>query len=322
MNELAKVNPTLINSVKDLEDIALVFVKSGFFQDTADLAKAQVKIMAGREIGLEAFASMTGIHVIKGKVTYGANVQAAKVKNSGRYDYRVREMSEKACRIMFYQLVSGKWEEIGQSDFTIEDARRAGTQNLDKFTRNMLFARAMSNGVKWYCPDVTSGVTMYAPEEFGAVVDDSGQVVEVDEKAKQDAPQVVDGQVLSTATEEPATAARFDAETLRKKINTTITAAALDGKTTCTDGDRKVLAAALGKIFKDATTRYEFSAYLAGEASTKKMTPEAVYALLKWLGNGNAQAVNFDYAPPAFIVAEANAVHTAALIAAGQQPLI
>lgn len=195
-NEIIKAPQaqTLVTSVKDLQDIAQVFVKSGFFADTADLAKTQVKIMAGREIGLEPFASMSGIHVIKGKVTYGANVMAAKVKGSGRYDYRVREMTDKACRIMFMQFVSGKWEEVGLSEFTIEDARKAGTQNTDRFPRNMLFARAISNGVKWFCPDVTSGVTMYAPEEFGAVVDDSGKVVEVDGQA------VVEGH----AVDEPA----------------------------------------------------------------------------------------------------------------------
>lgn len=199
MNEIIK--SSLVNNAADLQTVAQIFVKSGFFQDTADISKAQVKIMAGREIGLEPFASMSGIHVIKGKVTYGANIQAAKVKGSGRYDYRVREMTDKACRIMFYQLVSGKWEEIGLSEFTIEDARKAQTQNLDKFARNMLFARAISNGVKWFCPDVTGGVTMYAPEEFGATVNDEGNIIEVD--GKPVTVEVISAQTSVIATPEP-----------------------------------------------------------------------------------------------------------------------
>ncbi|NBO17384.1 MAG: hypothetical protein EBV07_00610 [Proteobacteria bacterium] len=54
---------------------------------------------------------------------------------------------------------------IGNSTFTIEDAKKAGTKNTDKFPRNMLFARAMSNGVKWYTPDVFAG-PVYVPEEM------------------------------------------------------------------------------------------------------------------------------------------------------------
>jgi len=42
----------------------------------------------------------------------------------------------------------------------------------------MLFARAISNGIKWFCPDVLGGVTAYVPEEFGAVVDDNNMIVD------------------------------------------------------------------------------------------------------------------------------------------------
>jgi hypothetical protein len=34
----------------------------------------------------------------------------------------------------------------------------------------MLYARALSNGAKWYCPDVFGG-PIYTPDELGAVVD-------------------------------------------------------------------------------------------------------------------------------------------------------
>jgi hypothetical protein len=41
----------------------------------------------------------------------------------------------------------------------------------------MLFARAMSNGVRWFCPDVFSGNTVYTPDELGAETDDNGVIV-------------------------------------------------------------------------------------------------------------------------------------------------
>jgi hypothetical protein len=40
----------------------------------------------------------------------------------------------------------------------------------------MLFARAISNGVKWYCPDVFSG-PVYVPEEMPSVTEEVSHVV-------------------------------------------------------------------------------------------------------------------------------------------------
>jgi hypothetical protein len=120
---------------------------------------------------------MTGINIIKGKVTLSANLIAAAVKRSGRYNYRVRKMTDEACEIVFFE---GK-EEIGVSSFTMTDAKAAGLNSGDnwrKFPRNMLFARAMSNGAKWYCPDLSGG-PLYTPDELGAQVDgETGEVID------------------------------------------------------------------------------------------------------------------------------------------------
>jgi hypothetical protein len=146
------------------------------FPDVKTAAQAIVKIQAGQEIGIPPFAAMSGIHIIQGKPTIGAGVMASCVKGSNKYDYRVVESTEQVCSIDFYQ---GK-EKIGNSTFTIADAKKAGTKNLDKFPKNMLFARAMSNGVKWYTPDVFSG-PVYVPEEMTAPIteDIKAEVVEV-----------------------------------------------------------------------------------------------------------------------------------------------
>lgn len=166
---------------------------SGYFDAKGDgpqaVAMMATKILAGREIGIGPFAAVNGIHIINGKPAIGANLMASAVKGSGRYDYRVREISDKACRIEFFQRSGDKWESIGVSEFTADDARKAQTKNMDKFARNMLFARAMSNGIRWYCPDVFSGNAVYVPEELGATVDGDGNVVDVDVR-RVDAPQL------------------------------------------------------------------------------------------------------------------------------------
>lgn len=167
--QLQKITPT------EALSIGKAFAESGMFPDIKSAAQAIVKIQAGQEIGIPPFAAMSGIHIIQGKPTIGAGVMASCVKGSGKYDYRVVESTEAVCSIDFFQ---GK-EKIGNSTFTIADAKKAGTKNLDKFPKNMLFARAMSNGVKWFTPDVFAG-PVYTPEEFDvqqATVDAVAEVI-------------------------------------------------------------------------------------------------------------------------------------------------
>jgi hypothetical protein len=183
-------NQLALRDEYDIEKLAGHFVKSGYFQDASDVSKAVVKIQAGREFGFGAFASMTNIYIIQGRPSIGANLMAAAVKNNPRYDYRVRQMDDDACKIEYFQRNGDKWESLGVSTFTLADARKAGTKNLDKFPRNMLFARAMSNGVRWYCPDVF-GTAIYTPEEMGAEVTEDGDVIQgtfVEATVKEEKP--------------------------------------------------------------------------------------------------------------------------------------
>jgi hypothetical protein len=169
-------NQLAIREDMSLSDIGTAFVKSGYFTDVRDVSQAIVKIMAGREFGFGPFASMTNIYIIQGRPSLGANLMASAVKSNAHYDYRVRQMTDAVCEIEYFQRNGDKWESLGVSKFTQEDARKAGTKNLDKFPRNMLFARAMSNGVRWYCPDVF-GTAVYTPEEMGANVNEEGDVI-------------------------------------------------------------------------------------------------------------------------------------------------
>ncbi len=179
-NELA-VRQDVIASLDDVQRVAKLLAASGYFdaKGTSEQAIAQLatKVLAGREMGFSPFASVNGIHIIQGKPTVSAQLMAAAVKSSGKYDYRIRQMDTSACKIEFFERTAKGLESRGVSTFTDADAKAAGTQNMQKFARNMLFARAMSNGVRWYCPDVfASGV--YTPEEMGAQVDGEGEIVE------------------------------------------------------------------------------------------------------------------------------------------------
>ncbi|MGH2586604.1 MAG: hypothetical protein ACRDJE_16945, partial [Dehalococcoidia bacterium] len=160
-----------------IEGLAQHFVKSGFFKNSTDLSKAIVNILYGQEVGIGPVQAMMAIHVIDGKPTLSANLLATLVKRSGRYDYRIREHTAKLCRLEFFE----NRQSLGPSEFTIEEAQAAGLMvkdNWKKYPKAMLFSRAISQGVRWHCPDVTGGAPAYTPEELGAEVDEDGEVVE------------------------------------------------------------------------------------------------------------------------------------------------
>lgn len=157
-NEVVKMEQL---PMAEIMSLGKAFQESGMFPDIKSAAQAIVKIQAGQEIGVSPFAAMSGIHVILGKPVLGAGIVASKVKGSGKYDYKVAKLTDEVCEIIFYE---GKTI-LGPSVFTIQEARKAGTKNIDKFPKNMLFARAISNGVKFFCPDVFNG-PVYVPEEF------------------------------------------------------------------------------------------------------------------------------------------------------------
>lgn len=139
-----------------------VFVNSGMFKDLKTQAEAVVKILAGRELGLAPLESMTNIYIVNGKVALQAKIIGSLIKKSPKYDYIVNKLTAEECEITFYAIEEGKKVEVGKSTFTIKDAAKAGLVNKQvwkDYPRNMLFARALSNGARWYVSDVFCGYT-------------------------------------------------------------------------------------------------------------------------------------------------------------------
>lgn len=209
-HDLATKNATgtlVVRNMDDLARLGQMLAKSGYFKDAADAAQAGVKVLAGLEMGIGAFSAMSGIHIIEGKPSIGAGLMAAAVKRHPKYDYRVRKHTAEECEIEFFEA----GESVGVSSFTIEDAKQAGLQFKTfkgnptpwaKNPRNMLFARALSNGVRWYCPDVFD-VSTYTPEELGADVDDEGNVIDVPSRPERPAAPALSASEPQVAEPEP-----------------------------------------------------------------------------------------------------------------------
>jgi hypothetical protein len=182
---IVPLQPPTVNmkalSMSQIRDVGKVMAMSGMFPDIQkDGAKAFVKILAGQEMGIAPFEAMGGISIIQGKATIGGNIMAAKVKGSGKYDYKIKERTNKKCSIEFFEITDGKRESIGVETFDDADAIAAGLAGKDmwkKYPKNMYFNRCISNGVRTYCPDVLGAGPVYTPEEMGATVDEDGNAI-------------------------------------------------------------------------------------------------------------------------------------------------
>jgi hypothetical protein len=172
---------TIYKDFDGLQRAATALQASGYFKDTQSQAQAITKVMAGSELGLPPFASMSGIHIITGKPVLGANVIATLVKNDPRYDYRVKQCDDKACVLEWYELERATlaMSKVGEAGFTIQEAQNAGLTGKDnwkKYTSDMLFARAISRGARRFAPGIFGGSPVYTPDEMNVDTDEEGYI--------------------------------------------------------------------------------------------------------------------------------------------------
>jgi len=211
--------------------IAKAFKDSGLFPDLKSEAQAIVKVQAGLELGLEPFAAMQGIDIVQGKPRMNASLQAGLIKKSGRYNYKVLEHSEQACKLEFYEKWGDSWQSIGTSEFSMKEAQQAGLaakDNWKKHPKNMLFARALSNGAKWYCADVFLTATYNESDEFETVyqpqvvVDNSGlDAIKAKVQAQNTVIEAVIAEPVAEAIEpivEPVVEPVIESEVVKFKV--------------------------------------------------------------------------------------------------------
>jgi len=170
-----KIPPTLMEMIQatpsqgDLAPLQLaeVFSRSGFFDDSRDAAKALVKIIAGKDLGMSPIQAMMDLHIVKGKIETSAKAVAKKFKDHPHYDYTVTESTTETCSVIVFK--DGK--ELGVVGFTIEEAK---TANLIKpnsgwaaYPSDMLFARAITRAHRRYAPDLFSLPVYFEGEVSG-----------------------------------------------------------------------------------------------------------------------------------------------------------
>lgn len=154
-------------------------LKTGFLPSSIKTPEQFIAIvLKGRELGLPPMYACNHIVVIQGKPTMSAEVQLAMIfKHCPTAKIQYLEVSNERCSIK----ATRDGQTWSQFSFSMEDASAAGLTSKDnwkKYRRAMLRSRCVSELARSLFPDCLAGVS-YTPEELGADVNESGEVINV-----------------------------------------------------------------------------------------------------------------------------------------------
>lgn len=219
-NALAPIEP---NDFGEVLQFAQVAVRCGVCS-VKNVEEATLRILYGRSLGMTAFQSIMGIDVIQGRLSLKAGTVAAMIDADERFAYRVVKWTVDECVIRFYE----NGEDLGESVFTLADAKRAKVHkpdsNWEKYPKAMLFARAITQGARAYCPAVFFG-PVYSTEEMidGVETVDITPTREpedvIDVEAEADQPSKEQARVKATPTPKPERPAEPQAPPAKPKPN-------------------------------------------------------------------------------------------------------
>ena len=162
------------DSIDDDIRLANALAQSGFYKDIRDAAAGVVKLRIARELGL-GLRGISDVHIVEGKPTLSYQAILGMVRNytgphgTDRYSFKYLQRNEDRVEIEW--TING--EIIGTSKCDTEDAKRmglGGRGTWQKYPRQMRTARAVTEGVNAFMPEVIGG-SIYTPEELG---DESG----------------------------------------------------------------------------------------------------------------------------------------------------
>lgn len=124
-------------------------------------------VLAGREHGLGAMASLQGYHLVEGKPAMSAQLMMGICLRHPDCEYFrpvYKDCTAERARVICKRR---SWPEPDEWVWTIQEARDAGLAgraNWKRYTKNMLIWRCVANAARMFFPDVLAGV--YTPEEL------------------------------------------------------------------------------------------------------------------------------------------------------------
>jgi hypothetical protein len=161
---------TTMESVDVTARIASALAASGYYKDIREASQAFVKLQIAREMGL-GMKGISDVHIVEGKPTLSYQLILSKVRmftgphGTDRYSFRYSRRDDECVEIEW--LINN--EVVGTSKCDTEDAKRmglAGRGTWQKYPRQMRTARAVTEGVNAFMPEVIGG-SIYTPDELG-----------------------------------------------------------------------------------------------------------------------------------------------------------
>lgn len=177
---------TLGNQIKEIvvgspieKDAMLLgaMIQSGYFKDATSVSKAITKALIGQSMGMGLVQSMNSLYVIDGRVAMDSHAIRNTAVMSG-YTIKTLSLNEEKCELEWSIRKDGKEEVLGTSEYTWEDATKAGLadkQNWRKFPKDMLFARAITRGARMYANQAFANQPVYERDELA----DDGKYIDL-----------------------------------------------------------------------------------------------------------------------------------------------
>lgn len=143
--------------------------------------------MWGRELGIGFFTSIYELFLVNGQASMQGKLMLGLIWRAG---HKITvDIDETSSTIHCWRRVEGVLEHMGDIEFNVEDATRAGLIDKEtyvKYPKSMLTWRAVSLASRIYFPDVILGIG-YIPEELnidapmepvpeGVIVNDDGSL--------------------------------------------------------------------------------------------------------------------------------------------------
>ena len=150
-------------TIESLWKLCQRLITTGFLPEAIKTPEqAMACALKGRELGLPPMMSWSSIYIVRGKVELSASLMAAMLRRGG-VRIEEHETSDVAAELTFHR---GE-DEKAHVRFTMEDAKKAGLvkDNWRKWPRQLLYARAVSEGARRIGPDLIHGA--YVQGEVG-----------------------------------------------------------------------------------------------------------------------------------------------------------
>ena len=176
-------NPTLImEDLQNTQKMCEALLKTPHYSKLGAVGIFAITQKA-KALKLNLHEALNGdLYPINGKVEMSSNMMIRLIRQAGHSVTKAKDSDDTICTL------HGKRKDNGDTwceSFSITDAKRAGIykNTWEKFPRNMLFARALSNLARQLFPDVVGGcyvegeISQAAP--FSAQVDEDLEEAEV-----------------------------------------------------------------------------------------------------------------------------------------------